>query len=195
MISHNDPKFLFIHLPKNAGSSVTKVLADYIGVDREDLRPQKHKFISSREVPSVLNGKQDDYFIFTVIRNPWERTVSYFHYLQQIRQPPNNLSKDVKFANWVRAGGFRTLQTQMSQLSDDFPCNVSRNIDYVARLENLSEDWPKICKKMGISCDMMHDKKSKHKHYSEYYNEVTKDIVYKFYKDDVQCLGYEFEKK
>jgi len=195
MISHNDPKFLFIHLPKNAGSSVTKVLADYIGVDREDLRPQKYKFIYSREIPSVLDGKQDDYFIFTVIRNPWERTVSYFHYLQQIRQPPHNLSKDVKFANWVRAGGFRTLQTQMSQLSDEFPCNVSRYIDYVARLERLSEDWLKICEEMGVSCDMMHDKKSKHKHYSEYYNEITKDIVYKFYKDDVECLGYEFEKK
>jgi|10_taG_2_1085330.scaffolds.fasta_scaffold10285_4 hypothetical protein len=195
MISHNDPKFLFIHLPKNAGSSVTKVLADYIGVDREDLRPQKYKFIYSREIPSVLDGKQDDYFIFTVIRNPWERTVSYFHYLQQIRQPPHNLSKDVNFANWVRAGGFRTLQTQMSQLSDEFPCNVSRYIDYVARLERLSEDWLKICEEMGVSCDMMHDKKSKHKHYSEYYNEITKDIVYKFYKDDVECLGYEFEKK
>lgn len=195
MISHNDPKFLFIHLPKNAGSSVTKVLADYIGVDREDLRPQEYKFIYSREIPSVLNEKQDDYFIFTIIRNPWERAVSYFHYLQQIRQPPHNLSKDVKFTNWVRAGGFRTLQTQMSQLSDEFPCNVSRHIDYVARLERLSEDWPKICEKMNISCDMMHDKKSKHKHYSEYYNEITKDIVYKFYKDDVECLGYQFEKK
>jgi hypothetical protein len=32
MISHSKPKFVFIHLPKNAGSSVTKALANYIGV-------------------------------------------------------------------------------------------------------------------------------------------------------------------
>ena len=53
MISHNDPKFLFVHLPKNAGSSVTKVLANYIGVDREELRPQKYKFIYARDIPKV----------------------------------------------------------------------------------------------------------------------------------------------
>ena len=61
MISHNDPKFLFVHLPKNAGSSVTKVLANYIGVDREELRPQKYKFIYARDIPKVLDNKQDDY--------------------------------------------------------------------------------------------------------------------------------------
>ena len=48
---------------------------------------------------------------------------------------------------------------------------------------------------MGITCEMMHDKKSKHKHYSDYYNDETKDIVYKFYKDDVDCLSYKFETK
>jgi len=193
MISHNEPKFLFVHLPKNAGSSVTKVLANYIGIDREELRPQEHKFIYARNIPNILNGKQDDYFIFTVTRNPWERVVSYFHYLQQIRQPPHDLPKNVKFIHWVRAGGFRSLQTQMSQLSDNFPCSVSNHVDYVSRLENLKTDWVEICKRMDIKCEMMHDKKSEHKHYSEYYNDKTKDMVYKFYKDDSDCLGYDFD--
>ena len=67
MIHHNDPRFLFLHLPKNAGSSVTKVLANHVGVDREELRPQEHKFIYANNIPSVLHGQQDDYFIFTVI--------------------------------------------------------------------------------------------------------------------------------
>ena len=40
---------------------------------------------------------------------------------------------------------------------------------------------------------MMHDKKSKHEHYSSYYNNKTKDIVYKFYNADINGLGYEFE--
>ena len=194
MISHRKPKFVFIHLPKNAGSSVTKALANYIGVERDKLRPQKYKFIYARNLKSVVENPEE-YFVFSVIRNPWERTVSYFHYLQQIRQPPHNLSKDVKFTDWVKAGGYKTLQTQMSQLSDDFPCNVSTHIDYIARLEKLDEDWPEICRKMNIKCEMIHDKKSKHTHYSEYYNDETKDLIYKFYKDDVQCLSYDFEKK
>ena len=42
---------------------------------------------------------------------------------------------------------------------------------------------------------MMHDKKSKHQHYSDYYDQFTKDIIYKFYKNDVDCLNYEFNKE
>jgi len=194
MISHTDPKFIFIHLPKNAGSSVTKVLAKYIGVVREELRPQEYKFIYARNIKKIVDNPSD-YFIFSVVRNPWERVVSYFHYLQQIRQPPHNLSKDIKFYDWVISGGYRELQTQMSQLADNFPCNVSLHIDYIARLERLSTDWPNICKGMGIECEMMHDKKSSHSHYSEYYNNKTKDLIYRFYKDDIECLSYGFEEK
>ena len=42
---------------------------------------------------------------------------------------------------------------------------------------------------------MMHDKKSSHSHYSEYYNNKTKDLIYRFYKDDIECLSYGFEEK
>ena len=191
MISHNDPKFVFLHLPKNAGSSVTKALARHIGVQREELRYGQNKFIYARNLHKFIDDPES-YFIFSVIRNPWDRVVSYFHYLQQIRQPPYNLDKNVKFADWVKGKGFRGLQTQMSQLSDVFPCNVSTKVNYVARLENLTEEWQAICDGMGIECELMHDKKSKHRDYTEYYDDETKDIIYRNYKDDVDCLAYYF---
>jgi hypothetical protein len=193
MISHNNPKFLFIHLPKNAGSSVTKVLANYIGVDREELRPQKLKFIRAVDIPNILGEGKDDYFVFSVTRNPWSRIVSYFHYLKQIKQPPGNLPANAKFDQWVKMGGFRSLQTQMSQLGDGK--GVSSHIDYVAKLETIQEDWPKICEGLGIECELMHDKKSKHEHYSSYYNGITQSIIAQYYKQDIDTFGYEFETK
>jgi hypothetical protein len=191
MISHKDPKFVFLHLPKNAGSSVTKALARYIGVQREELRYGQNKFIYARNLHNFISDPES-YYIFSVIRNPWDRVVSYFHYLQQIRQPPHNLGKDIKFKDWVKGKGFKGLQTQMSQLSDQFPCNISTSINYVARLESLSEDWSSICQGMGIECELMHDKKSSHRDYTDYYDDETKDIVYRNYKDDVDCLSYYF---
>mgnify|MGYP003974605131 FL=1 len=194
MISHNDPKFIFIHLPKNAGSSVTKALSSYLGVEREKLRYGKYKFIYARDLNRIVSDVSQ-YFTFAVIRNPWDRVVSYFHYLQQIRQPPHNLDKNVKFEDWVLSGGFRTLQTQMSQLADEFPCNVSTHIDYIVRIESMQEDWNEVCKRMGIDCPLNHDKKSDHTKYIDYYNDMTKDIIYKHYKNDVDCLSYYFGDK
>ena len=66
MISHKAPKFVFLHLPKNAGSSVTKALARHIGVEREELRYGQNKFIYARNLHKFVSDTED-YYIFSVI--------------------------------------------------------------------------------------------------------------------------------
>ena len=193
MIHHDHPRFIFLHIPKNAGSSITKTLANYIGVDREVLRPQKYKFLSIGDVrgnggPRVkLLHPEGIYFVFSVLRNPWDRVVSYFHYLQQIKQPPGNLSKDVTFDRWVRNGGFKGLRPQHTHVG------YGDRLDYLARFETLQDDWVKICEGLGIDTPLIHDKKSKHKPFREYYGSVTQHLVGRFYKEDIKRFGYEFD--
>ena len=67
-------------------------------------------------------------------------------------------------------------------------------IDFVGRFENLTSDFETICEKIGIpSISLKHINKSKHKHYTEYYNKETRKIIAEKYCRDIEYFGYKFK--
>ena len=195
MINRTDPKFLFIHIAKAGGTSVTKAIAQHLNVNRETLRNSSNKFINGANIPSILKDEIDDYFIFSFVRSPWARVVSYFHYLQQVRHPPFNLSKNIEFLDWIRQEGFKyakngALTSASSQLSDD--SSIYQHIDFVGKIENINSDWQYVCEKLDVDIELGHKKRSEHAHYTSYYDTETKNIISNHYERDIKLFDYSF---
>jgi len=133
------------------------------------------------------------YFKFGTVRNPWDREVSRYKFLQKYKKSP--LSKYCQ-------GSFNEYLFKFNELDSKNPHLINYNVlkidgkigvDYVMKFENLQEDFNIVCDKIGIPrLKLPHKNKTPHKHYAEYYDDETRELVAKCYAKDIEYFGYKF---
>ena len=196
MINHTH-KFIFIHIPKTGGTSIESFLG------RADDYENKHDSLGTilEKFPYASN-----YFKFSVVRNPYDLTVSMYNYMWKSEYDwPKHWRKTSKLANlsfkqWVHHRNFKTPTIHSIHINEDggvqgtqlsFFDNIK--LDFICKFENLQEDFNAVCDKIKIPKQKLpHKNKTKRKHYTEYYDEETKSIVAEKYAKDIEYFGYEF---
>lgn len=79
MVVNHQYKFLFIHIPKSAGTFVTRFLGTNIsGCTRTNIDGDGH--MSLQKAGQVIDNRFDEYYKFCVVRNPWDWYVSLYEY-------------------------------------------------------------------------------------------------------------------
>ena len=175
MINHQY-KVIFVHVIKTGGVSIATAL----GMKRTNY----HK--SASQIKKKLGENiWNEYFKFTFVRNPWDKIVSQYHF---------NRSKfgfgGSTFKEYVRAWSAGQKISTFPQLNLFY---IDEKLDFVGRFETLQEDFNIVCDKVGIPQQQLpHMNKSKHKHYTEYYDEETRQIVAEKYTEDIKYFGYKF---
>jgi hypothetical protein len=226
IISHSH-RFIFIKSAKTAGTSLESALSHHCSgddvvtplgdyrVNRDEEGNWVHKSMNAGEFqqhdhgitirnrvsPAVWN----DYFKFSIARNPWDRVVSLFFWkhrndpelrprkrlYHRLGVPFDEMGPARKlFAQFVAAGDWET--NDRFYIIDNELC-----VDFVIRYENLREGFGEVCSRIGIPVPSLPNLKvgirAKGHHYAEYYDEPTRSIVADRHRNDIRLLGYEFE--
>jgi len=217
MISHKH-KFIFIHAPKTAGNSIQNHLQHYsedviimnkgqkiynkrneTHLDRFDLKSSDKKIKINKH--TTLNayyntwrkkyGCIEDFFKFGTVRNPWDRAISNYFFKGTDHCRAAGASQKYKSFNKKR---FINSLRKCSCTDFFYVKKYDRyKLDYIIRFETLQQDFNTVCDQIGIPQQQLpHANESKHKHYTEYYDEETRSIVAERYAKDIECFGYKF---
>jgi len=153
----------------------------------------------------------DDYFKFSFVRNPWARIVSEYRYRNYFRY---NSFKDFVMNKMPQPSfkdDYRHVMPQYDMLYDE---QGKCLVDFVGRFENLQADFDKVCERLGFEDSKLpyvnssektsrairrqlksiiyRNGESEKKHYTEFYDDETRDFVTTYYKKDVETFGYSF---
>jgi len=214
MILSESGKFIFVHIQKNAGTSIEGILRRRFS----DVMLWHGRHGHARSgIRDIGRSRWDRYYSFTFVRNPWDRMVSWYSMIQQeLKKLPADRQASAKpfaspFWNQVvtNSHDFDSFLHNCTEPVFDGRCLKSyafNQLDYlldeagdlavnfVGRFENLQADSSTVFDHLGIGPgDLPTFNVSQHGHYSQYYTGTTRDLVAERFQRDIESFGYRFE--
>lgn len=189
--------FVFVHVPKSGGTAIRSALG-YSITGRQHLP----WYVYYSKDPKFF----DQSFKFAIVRNPWDRAVSAYHYLAKGGNGTSDavlsrkISKYNNFSDFVlnglAKGGFRSNLMFIPQSNFIVDSDSEIKVNFVGKLECLREDFIEISKHLNFeTLPIKHiNKSSRSDDYRKYYlNDKVVDVVAEIYRQDAQVFEYIFD--
>lgn len=152
-----------------------------------------------------LTDDQQKYFIFTFVRNPFDRLVSCYESKYHTDKDMKNyfdfsvyldkyLYYDRGFNNFL----YRVMMIPSRLMDRHFNVQSllvyrkdgSSRCNFVGHFENINEEYKEIQEKYGLK-PLPHYNNSGSRNWMDYYNPLTARLVYWKYRQDFKNFGYE----
>ena len=192
----NHSGYIYQPIPKTGCTTIRSAIRNLknfsVSVDRpleEPIDPSFERYCN------IGADKWARSFKFTFVRNPFSRMISAWIYLGT-QKTFNEFVKE--FLAKIKVNNKETYISNSPQfhVSSYFSSKFHiQDMNYIGRTETLQEDLNIVCDKIGIPPKKLpHKNTTEHKHYTEYYDDETRQIVAEKYAKDIEYFGYEFGK-
>lgn len=193
-------KIIYVAIPKTGTRSTEEYLKSL--PNRGNIRdfrryhtldPHCYAKTIKNKVNNTLQNNYDDYYSFTVVRNPFDWYVSWYTY----RQRPGSRYKtnDMTFKEYLEK---QPMEDMIDFISDDDDNII---VDKVIRFEDGIEDE---VKKILLDREIIHPETFKYlnksdkrqdRPYQDFYDEETIKMVEKYQAKTLKMFNYSFEEK
>ncbi len=195
--------YVFIHIPKCAGTSVHRALAALHGQRSVPIDARRyHKHSKASEVRHILGPVWDKAFKFSFVRNPWDLMVSSYHWwlthageFPSLMPHVSRIREMKSFGVFVNSEyGQRMINEQPGQdLLDWISDGDNVIIDFVGQYENLDSDWEHICKALDVApIALTRENQVPRADYRSFYNEASRRLVADRFAKSIELFGYHF---
>ncbi|MEZ4485270.1 MAG: sulfotransferase family 2 domain-containing protein [Syntrophotaleaceae bacterium] len=183
-------RFIFFPNNKVCQRSITReALADRVLVRKHDQVAWEQKF------STVDEEYFSRVFTFTIVRNPYDRAVSAFAYLQKTGKIDKRYTFKDFCAEVLSEKGI-AFDPHFDPQSDGLFCDGKLIPQFLARFESIQEDWSTIAAAIDGPLSLPHINKSKRrKTYSDYYDHAARELITDLYRDDLANFDYQFEQR
>ncbi|MFB6307408.1 MAG: sulfotransferase family 2 domain-containing protein, partial [Flavobacteriales bacterium] len=142
--------------------------------------------------PEISEKEYKSYFKFTFVRNTWARVYSWYSNVinDEFHRKEYNIPDNYSFKDFIN---YKLDHENFSQLGFLIDKNGNIPLDFIGRFENLQSDFSYVSRQIGLhDSQLPHLLNRGHKNYKEFYDNETKDLVYKFYKKEINYFEFHF---
>ena len=210
-------RFIYQPIPKVGCTTMKSLVLDAIdcpipdNIEKIHILLEGNKLIShgvKRAYWDDMDYKDQNVFSFAFVRNPWARLISCYHNKVLKLRPyvfdsfawlyPGTHFERMSFTDFVHF---------ICRIPNDLcephfkPQSLffnDRDVDFVGRLENFSNDLTQIIERIGLDekflkwCALGKNLTPSKHHYTDFYNIKTRRLVAEKYKSDIAQFNYRF---
>lgn len=216
MILSRGRRYIFVHIPKTGGTALTLALEsramrdDVIVADTPKGRRRRGRLAGiatggrlwKHSTLADITGLASEeeiarFFVVTLVRNPWDRMVSYYHWLRQqhFAHPAVALARRTDFRGFLHAPETRAAIGAHPYRRYVTTARGEERCDLFIRLEHLREDAAPFEAHLGFRLPALAvaNASDRARDWRVYYSDADAEALRSLCAEDIARFGYRFD--